>query len=110
MVIGKINTKDLLQIRGHHNAVSSNICVTCYNIREIQSHLFLHCLVAWDIWSRVLAVRGEFWIVPRSMEDMSFVIFVSFGRGKDYKFLWPCVGYGMYGWKGIPEFLWTNPP
>lgn len=45
VVLNKINTNDLSQIRRPHKAISPNICVMHLSSGDAHNHLFLHCLV-----------------------------------------------------------------
>lgn len=71
----------------------------CYDEGELHSHLFLHCLVAWEMWNRLFGVCGGFWLVPSSVL-LTFPR--SFGRRKDCKTLWSSA---FFGWRGIGEIF-----
>ena len=39
----------------------------CKSNGESVDHLFLHCLVAMDLWSMVLGLFGLSWVMPHSV-------------------------------------------
>lgn len=69
VVVNRVNTNDLLQIRWPHKALSPNVCVLCFKDAETHIHLFLHCPVAREMWSRLLAYSGEHWVVPQQVDN-----------------------------------------
>ena len=42
-------------------------CCMCKYNGELVDHLFLHCLVAMDLWSMVLGLFGVSWVMPKSV-------------------------------------------
>jgi len=42
----------------------------CKTSREPIDHLFLHCMVATELWSTILHLFGVVWVMPRSVKDM----------------------------------------
>ena len=44
-----------------------NWCYMCECNSESVDHLFLHCLVAMDLWSMVLGLFGVSWVIPKSV-------------------------------------------
>ena len=42
-----------------------NWCYMCKCNSESVDHLFLHCLVAMDLWSMVLGLFGVSWVIPK---------------------------------------------
>ncbi|XP_026420399.1 uncharacterized protein LOC113316434 [Papaver somniferum] len=65
---GKLNTIDVLQ---HKGMDLYNSCVLCGIGVESQDHLFLHCKIAYKIWSGLLPNTGWVWVVPGAMNDLA---------------------------------------
>jgi hypothetical protein len=42
----------------------------CKSSGESIDHLFLHCMVATELWRTILQMFGVEWIMPRSVKDM----------------------------------------
>ena len=62
VVLNRINTNDILQVRRPHKAISPYVFVMCGANSESVSHLFLHCPVA-DFLCNFGTV-GECWVCP----------------------------------------------
>jgi hypothetical protein len=60
-VLGKLPTIDNLRKR---NMVIVNRCCLCKNAAESIDHLFLHCILAKDLWDSVLLSFGVSWVMP----------------------------------------------
>ncbi|XP_026436394.1 uncharacterized protein LOC113334324, partial [Papaver somniferum] len=68
LIHGKLNTIDILQ----HKAMDlHNSCVLCGIGVESQDHLFLHCKIAYKIWSIILLNTGWSWVLPGSMRILA---------------------------------------
>jgi hypothetical protein len=65
--LGKILTLDNLRKR---NIIVMEWCYMCRNYGESIDHLFLHCMVATELWSTILQLFGVVWLMPRSVIDM----------------------------------------
>lgn len=59
----RLNTNKILQIRWPNQAPSLTIYVMCYTDGETHFHLFLHCEIAWNIWNKVFAMFGFYYVV-----------------------------------------------
>lgn len=75
----------LLQIRRSHKVLSPNVCITCLRDEETHSHLFLHCPVAREMLSRLLALSGACWLAPKQVDDFLMIGWLGFGNSKDKK-------------------------
>jgi hypothetical protein len=42
----------------------------CQAFGESIDHLFMHCMVATELWSMILQLFGVVWVMPRSVKDM----------------------------------------
>jgi hypothetical protein len=42
----------------------------CKASGESIDHLFMHCMVATELWSMILQLFGVVWVMPRSVKDM----------------------------------------
>jgi len=42
----------------------------CKASGESIDHLFMHCMVARELWSMILQLFGVVWVMPRSVKDM----------------------------------------
>jgi hypothetical protein len=45
-------------------------CFVCKSSGESIDHLFLHCMVATELWRAILQMFGVEWVMPRSVKDM----------------------------------------
>jgi hypothetical protein len=45
-------------------------CYMCKSCEESIDHLFLHCMVATELWSMILQMFGVVWVMPRSVKEM----------------------------------------
>jgi hypothetical protein len=63
----KILTLDNLRKR---NIIVMEWCYMCKNSGESIDHLFLHCMVAIELWRTILQMFGVEWVMPRSVKDM----------------------------------------
>ena len=46
-----------------------NWCIMCCHCGETVDHLFLHCEMAYRLWSFVFITIGLSWVIPRSIPD-----------------------------------------
>jgi hypothetical protein len=65
--LGKILTLDNLRKR---NIIVMEWCFMCKIPGESIDHLFLHCMVATELWRMILQMFGVEWVMPRSVKDM----------------------------------------
>ena len=49
-----------------------NWCIMCCHCGETVDHLFLHCEMAYRLWSFVFITIGLSWVIPRSIPDQLF--------------------------------------
>ncbi|XP_026385164.1 uncharacterized protein LOC113280800 [Papaver somniferum] len=68
LIHDKLNTIDILQ---HKGMDLHNSCVLCGIGVESQDHLFLHCKIAYKIWSSILLNAGWSWVLPGSMRILA---------------------------------------
>ncbi|XP_026385039.1 uncharacterized protein LOC113280655 [Papaver somniferum] len=68
LIHGRLNTIDILQ---HKGMDLYNSCVLCGIGVETQEHLFLHCKIAYKIWSSILPITGWVWVLPGSMRTLA---------------------------------------
>ena len=45
-------------------------CYMCKCNGESVDHLFLHCLIAMDLWSMILGLFGVSWVMPKSVGEL----------------------------------------
>ena len=45
-------------------------CYMCKCNDKSVDHLFIHCLVAMDLWSMVLGLFGVSWVMPQSVVEL----------------------------------------
>lgn len=65
VVLGKLNTCDLVQKRNHHRVLSPSWCVLCRGSDESIDHLLLHCpLAARSVWQKLLLEIGLSRVFP----------------------------------------------
>ena len=65
--LGKILTVDNLRKR---NIILVSWCCMCKKDGETIDHLFLHCSLAYDLWSFVFSLFGVHWVMPRKVLDL----------------------------------------
>jgi hypothetical protein len=63
----KILTLDNLRKR---NIIVMEWCFMCKSFGESIDHLFLHCMVATELWRTILQIFGVEWVMPWSVKDM----------------------------------------
>ncbi|XP_026398230.1 uncharacterized protein LOC113294010 [Papaver somniferum] len=68
LVHGRLNPKDVLLRKGIE---LDNSCVLCGDDLESQSNLFLHCKVAFRVWSQLLPTSRYSWVIPKSVMQLS---------------------------------------
>jgi hypothetical protein len=56
-------------------------CVMCKKHGESVDHLFLHCDVAWVVWSYFYSLFGVEWVMPSSVLDLLSGWGTLLGRG-----------------------------
>lgn len=71
------------------------IFVLCLNNKETNTHLFLHCPVAWNMWNRLMAFSGGNCVVPKNVEELLSTGLWGFGRDKDKRNLWICTIFSI---------------
>jgi hypothetical protein len=89
--LGKVLTTDNLRKRGF---ILQDWCCMCKQSGESVDHLFLHCLVATDLWSMVFGMFGVQWVMPHTVLDLFHGWLGKFGRHDTTKV-----------WKMIPHCL-----
>jgi hypothetical protein len=65
--LGKTLTLDNLRKR---NIFVIEWCFMCKTSGESIDHLFLHCMVATELWRTILQLFGVEWVMPGSVKDM----------------------------------------
>jgi hypothetical protein len=65
--LGKSLTLDNLRKR---NIIVMDWCSMCKTAGESIDHLFLHCMVATELWRALLQLFGVEWVMPGSVKDM----------------------------------------
>jgi hypothetical protein len=65
--LGKILTLDNLR---KMNIIVMEWCYMCKTCDEFINHLFLHCMVATELWNTILQLFGVVWVMPRSVKEM----------------------------------------
>jgi hypothetical protein len=65
--LGKVLIIDNLRKRG---LILQDWCCMCKQSGESVDHLFLHCLVATDLWSLVFGMFGVQWVMPHTVLDL----------------------------------------
>jgi len=67
VTLGKILTLNNLRKR---NIIVMEWCFMCKTSGESIDHLFLHCMVATELWRTILQLFGVEWVTPGSVKDM----------------------------------------
>ncbi|XP_026416335.1 uncharacterized protein LOC113311751 [Papaver somniferum] len=67
-VHGKLNSQDMIQIKGIDVYTS---CILCGDCTESQDHIFIHCKVAYKIWCSIMPVDGWAWVFPNTMINLA---------------------------------------
>uniref|UniRef100_A0A2N9GE37 Reverse transcriptase domain-containing protein n=1 Tax=Fagus sylvatica TaxID=28930 RepID=A0A2N9GE37_FAGSY len=75
--LGKVLTTENLRKRGF---ILQDWCCMCKQSGESVDHLFLHCLVASDLWSMVFGLFGVQWVMPHTVLDLFHGWLGKFGR------------------------------
>jgi hypothetical protein len=74
-------------------------CVMCKKHGESVDHLFLHCDVAWVVWSYFYSLFGVEWVMPSSVLDLLSGWGTLLGRGSAIR-IWKqiplCVLWGLW--------------
>lgn len=65
----KILTGDNLRLRGLDFV---DCCIMCRHCGETVDHLFLHCEMAYRLWSFVFINFGLSWVIPKSIPNLLF--------------------------------------
>jgi len=65
--LGKSLTLDNLRKR---NIIVMDWCSICKSVGESIDHLFLHCMMATELWRALLQWFGVEWVMPKSVKDM----------------------------------------
>lgn len=47
----------------------------CFNGKETHEHLFLHCEVAWKLWTDIFNMFGIAWVFPPTVESFLATFF-----------------------------------
>ena len=68
-------------------------CYMCKKCRESVYHLFLYCLIAYELWSMVFDLFGTHWVMPYKIIELLVSWQGKFGRQK-YRF-----------WSFVPDCL-----
>ena len=84
----KVNTNDLLQLKGPYKALSLDICKLCMKHGELADHLFLHCSLTMGLWHKLFQLAKMDWVPPRSISDMMSINYKGFGNSKRGVVLW----------------------
>ncbi|WMV55300.1 hypothetical protein MTR67_048685, partial [Solanum verrucosum] len=88
----------------------ANRCYLCNCSSETANHMFIHCLVATDLWFMFLSLFGLQWVKPSNIRE----VFVSWILGKLRNLLrrsglWFLLLFcGVYGLKGIKDVLMVH--
>lgn len=51
------------------------ICLLRMQKSETHSHMFIYCLMIWQMWCFLFRVVGEFWVCPSNVKDFLLCIF-----------------------------------
>ena len=105
--LGKILTADTLRKR---NIILVSWCCMCKVDGETIDHLFLHCSLAYDLWSFVFSLFGVHWVMPRKVLDLLSCWQGSFRREQNLE-IWAVIPHclmGACGGKEIPGSLRTG--
>ena len=67
VALGRTLTTDTLRKRG---IIITVWCFMCKNHQENLNHLFIHCVVAWELCSVIFCLFGVSWMMPHSVQEM----------------------------------------
>ena len=85
--LGKILTLENLWYKG---VAVIGWCYMCKKSGELVNHLFLHCPIAYELWSMVWTLFGLLWVMPHSVTDLFLSGQGSFGGHRSID-LWRAV-------------------
>lgn len=75
----RLNTNEMLELRRPHHALSPDVCVLCLRDSVTHSHLFLHCNLAWKLWTKLFRLFSLVWVLPPIMG--TFISSIIYGVG-----------------------------
>lgn len=105
IVHGKVNTLDRIELNIFKLCLSPNWCVLCKRNLEDINHLFLHCSIAHNLWSKHQNNMSVHWTIPRSCNLLLLENFNLYGnsmKAKKATLLW------SYGIGAILWVLWSE--
>jgi len=76
LLLNCVSTKANLAIRRVLPLGASEVCVFCDQMVEIASHLFLHCQVIFEVWSKILSWLEINFITPHNLYRKSCMVSV----------------------------------
>ena len=92
-----------------HKALSLDMCMLSSKNSETNSHLFLHCEMAWQLFYKPFPMFGISWVCLASLDSFLSTRYCGVGRNKEKKnTLWEVARLAVlwcYGWKGMLESL-----
>ena len=81
-------------------------CYMCKKCRESVYHLFLYCLIAYELWSMVFDLFGTHWVMPYKIIELLVSWQGKFGRHRNTDFGVLCqIVY--FGGSGMLDILRT---
>ena len=75
--LGTILTIDNLRLR---KVWIIDWCYMCKRNGESVDHLFLHCPIAFEMWTMVFTLFGIYWVMPKTLVDLLACWQGKFGR------------------------------
>uniref|UniRef100_A0A2N9FKE1 Uncharacterized protein n=1 Tax=Fagus sylvatica TaxID=28930 RepID=A0A2N9FKE1_FAGSY len=87
VALGKVLTADNLRKR---KIVIISWCCMCKVDGESMDHLFMHCLVAKELWDTILSLFGVTWIMPQHVRELIEGRFIGLPRQRHSR-IWTAV-------------------
>lgn len=67
LLLDRIPTRANLEIRNCLSPEDGSNCIWCTTGRESSTHLFLHCVFAYDIWLSLMRWTNQFFLIPPNL-------------------------------------------
>lgn len=93
---GSIMTNDMFQKKRLAHFLYTQWCIMCRRNGESMDHLFLHYLMALNLWHCIFLLIDRHWVAPDDCANMLLIDLWGFGGNKKAKTLWHCVVFMIF--------------
>ena len=85
---------------GKQKILTLDWCCMCKRNGESVIHLFIHCPIAFDLWSMVFTLFGTHWVMPKTVVELLACRQGKFGRHRNFA-IWMAVSHCLmwYIWR-----------